>query len=265
MTIIRALDIEAPTAVLKVIALQHAAADQLASSLQAALEALGQAGSTNGTKPAQPAGQRRRRRRQATPALQRTPTAAKIIPDSRTNSLVVIATPSDMATAQDLIAKLDIPTPEGRGQIHVYYLAHANAEELAQVLTAQASEIARTTAAASTQPGRSPQRGRAQQAGRRPASSTGRTALGITITPDKPTNSLVITAPPEAYAVIKEIIEKLDIRRSQVLVEALFAEVTLSKVQQLGVEWRIIDEPDGTQVFASSTGTSQTRSEEHNV
>ncbi len=259
MTIIRALDIEAPTAVLKVIALQHAAADQLASSLQAALEALGQAGSTNGTKPAQPAGQRRRRRRQATPALQRTPTAAKIIPDSRTNSLVVIATPSDMATAQDLITKLDIPTPEGRGQIHVYYLAHANAEELAQVLTAQASEIARTTAAASTQPGRSPRRGRTpQQAGRRPASSTGRAALGITITPDKPTNSLVITAPPEAYAVIKEIIEKLDIRRSQVLVEALFAEVTLSKVQQIGVEWRVIDEPDGTQVFASSTGTSQT-------
>jgi type II secretory pathway component GspD/PulD (secretin) len=56
---------------------------------------------------------------------------------------VIIATPVDMASAEDLIAKLDIPTPEGRGQIHVYYLAHANAEELAKVLTAQAGELSR--------------------------------------------------------------------------------------------------------------------------
>jgi general secretion pathway protein D len=80
----------------------------------------------------------------------------------------------------------------------------------------------------------------------------------VTITADKATNSLVIVAPPEAYAVIKEIIQKLDIRRSQVLVESLIAEVTLDKTNQLGVEWRIIDEPNGTQVFASSTGSSST-------
>jgi general secretion pathway protein D len=83
--------------------------------------------------------------------------------------------------------------------------------------------------------------------------------LGITITADKPTNALVITAPPEAYAVLKEIIEKLDIRRSQVLVEALFAEVTLGKAEALGIEWRVIDDPEGgTQVFGSSVGSDQT-------
>ena len=65
----------------------------------------------------------------------------------------------------------------------------------------------------------------------------------------------MITAPPEAYAVLKEIIEKLDIRRSQVLVEALFAEVTLGAANEVGVEWRILDDPDGgTQIFAGSTG-----------
>jgi general secretion pathway protein D len=68
----------------------------------------------------------------------------------------------------------------------------------------------------------------------------------------------VITADPEAYAVLKEIIQKLDIRRSQVLVESLIAEVTLDKAQDLGVEWRIIDEPNGLQVFASSTGSEGT-------
>jgi general secretion pathway protein D len=75
---------------------------------------------------------------------------------------------------------------------------------------------------------------------------------------DKPTNSLVITAPPEAYALIREIIQKLDVRRSQVLVETLIAEVTLNRAQALGVEWRAINAPDGTQVFASSTGSAQT-------
>jgi len=72
---------------------------------------------------------------------------------------------------------------------------------------------------------------------------------------DKSTNSLVITASPEAYALLKGIIQKLDVRRAQVLVESLIAEVTMDKAQRLGVEWRALNSPDGTQVFASSIGT----------
>ena len=270
MKIIRALDVQAPAAVLKVIALQYAAADQMVASLQTALEGLAQSDASDSdagaaTTAAQRRRQRQRRRsQQPTPSLTRTPTAPKIIADSRTNSLIVIATPSVIEAAEDLIAKLDIPTPEGRGQIHVYYLKHADAEEIAQVLTAQAAEIERTqtsapTSAATGTPGR-PQAQQATQRRRSAARTTsGTTPLGITITADKPTNSLVITAPPEAYAVLKEIIEKLDIRRSQVLVEALFAEVTLNAANQVGVEWRVIDDPDGgTQVFAGSTGSGQT-------
>lgn len=257
LKIIRALDVEAPSSILKVITLQYASAEQLASSLQSALEGLAATGSAaSGESPAQQARRRRSTRRTTTQPLQRAPIAPKMIADSRTNSLVVIATPGDMAAVEDLIAKLDVPTPEGRGQIHVYYLAHANAEELAQVLTAQATDISRTTTTAAAAPG---QQGRPPQAGRRaPPTQSGTGPLGITITADKPTNSLVITAPPEAYTVIREIIEKLDIRRSQVLVEALFAEVTLSRAEQFGVEWRVIDEPNGTQVFTSSTGSGQT-------
>jgi general secretion pathway protein D len=253
LKIIRALDIEAPAAVLKVIPLQNASAEQLATSLQSALEGLAQMGRADSQTPVQPARGRRQARRprqQTTP--QRTSKGPKIIPDSRTNSLVVIATRDDMAAAEELIAKLDIPTPEGLGQIHVYYLAHANAEELAKVLTAQASEITRTTAT------REGQRPGTQQAARRQATLTTTTPTDITITADKPTNSLVITAPPEAYVVLKEIIEKLDIRRSQVLVESLIAEVTLDTAKDLGVEWRVIDEPDGVQVFGSSTGSGET-------
>ncbi len=267
MKIIRALDVRAPAAVLKVIALKYAAADQMVASLQSALEGLAQTDASSGDTGATPAQQRQRQRRrrsqsQATSTLRRAPTAPKIIADSRTNSLIVIATPSVLMAAEDLIAKLDIPTPEGRGQIHVYYLEHADAEELAQVLTAQAAEIERTQAAAAAATTTRQGRGQAQPAAqrRRPAqAASGTTPLGITITADKPTNSLVITAPPEAYAVLKEIIEKLDIRRSQVLVEALFAEVTIGAANDFGVEWRVIDDPDGgTQVFAGSTGSAQT-------
>jgi general secretion pathway protein D len=249
LKIIRALDVEAPAAVLKVITLQHASAEQMATSLQSALEGLAQMGRADGQIPS-PVRRRRRPRQPVIP--QRAPKAPKIIPDSRTNSLIVIATREDMEAAEDLIAKLDVPTPEGRGQIHVYYLAHANAEELAKVLTAQATEIARTTA------GREARRTGAPQAGRRPGTPGGTTPAGITITADKPTNSLVITASPEAYAVLKEIIQKLDIRRSQVLVESLIAEVTFDKTKAFGVEWRVLDEPDGVQVFGSSTGSSET-------
>jgi general secretion pathway protein D len=186
---------------------------------------------------------------------------------------VLIATRADMGALEDLIVKLDVRTPEGRSQIHVYYLQYANAEELAQVLTAQAGEITRTLTPTTTPPGQPTPGGLppTTPGGLPPTTSTvgtqttrrqgvvgGTTPLGISIVADKPTNSLVITAPPEAYVLIKEVIQKLDVRRSQVLVESLIAEVTLNKAQSLGVEWRAINSPNGTQVFASSTGSAQT-------
>ncbi len=248
LKIIAALDIEAPSAIFKVVSLKYAQAEQMANALRSAIEGLtvgagpeaggapAEAAPQPGQPPAQPPVPRVRRPAQASTG-QRTQRGVRVIPDARTNSLVLIATRPDMATVEELITKIDVPTPEGRGQVHVYYLQYANAEELAQVLTAQAGEVARTLG------------------GRLVA---GTTPSGISIVADKATNSLVITAPPEAYALLKEIIQKLDVRRSQVLVESLIAEVTLNKAQNLGVEWRALNSPNGTQVFASSTGSGQT-------
>ena len=250
-TIITALDVKASTKIFRVIPLEHADAGELASSLQTALQGLAE--TNTGVEVQQPAeqGERRRRRRQR--SAQSTSSAGEgptILADTRTNSLILIATPSSMDVASDIITKLDIPTPSGRGKIHVYYLSHANAEELAQVLTAQVPEIAQIQ---EPQPDGQPQQPRQ----RRPPTS-GRTPTDITITADTPTNSLVITADPEAYAIVEDIIKKLDIRRSQVLVEGLIAEVSLGTARDLGVEWRIIDQPNGTQVFASATGSDST-------
>lgn len=250
--IIAVLDVKAPTKVFRVIPLQHADAGELASSLQTALQGLVETNTAaDGQQPPEQAERRRRRRRQRSgQAPQNASDGSTIIADTRTNSLVLIATPSSMEVAQDIITELDVPTPAGRGKIHVYYLSHANAEELAQVLTTQASEIARLQ---DTQADEQPRRPRQET---RP--TTGKTPTDITITADKPTNSLVITADPETYAIIEDIIKKLDIRRSQVLVEGLIAEVSLDTARDLGVEWRVLDQPDGTQVFASAAGSDST-------
>lgn len=250
--IIDVLDVKAPTKIFRVTPLQHADASELAGSLQTALQGLAETRTAvDGQQPPDEAERRRRRRRQRSG---QTPQSASdgptIIADTRTNSLVLIATPASMEAAQNIITRLDIPTPAGRGKIHVHYLSHANAEELAQVLTAQTPEIAQIQEGQANGQAR-----RAQQAGR-PA--TGKTPTNITITADKPTNSLVITADPETYAIIEDIIKKLDIRRSQVLVEGLIAEVSLDTARDLGVEWRVLDQPDGTQVFASAAGSDST-------
>ena len=250
-TIIDALDVKASTKIFRVIPLQHADAAELAGSLQTALQGLAE--TNTGAEAPQPTeqGERRRRRRQrAAQAAPITGDGPTILADTRTNSLVLIAAPASMEVASDIIAELDIPTPSGRGKIHVYYLSHANAEELAQVLTAQVPDIAQIQ---DPQPDGQPQQPRQR---RQPTS--GRTPTDITITADKPTNSLVITADPETYAIVEDIIKKLDIRRSQVLVEGLIAEVSLDTARDLGVEWRIIDQPNGTQVFASATGSDST-------
>src|SRR5262249_1611880 len=94
---------------------------------------------------------------------------------------------------------------------------------------------------------------------RRTGVVAGTTPSGISIVADKATNSLAITAPPEAYAILQDIIQKLDVRRSQVLVESLIAEVTLNRAENLGVEWRVLHSPgNDEQVFGSSTGSPQT-------
>ena len=247
--ILAVLDVKAPTRIFRVLPLQHADAGELANSLQTALQGLAETTATvEVQQPSDQAERRRRRRQRRNQAAQSAADGPTIIADARTNSLVLIATPTEMEAAQDIIDKLDIPTPAGRGKIHVYYLSHADAEELAQVLTAQAPEIAQMHETQGD--------GQAQSSQTPGRPITGRTPTDITITADKPTNSLVITADPETYAIIEDIIKKLDIRRAQVLVEGLIAEVTLDTARDLGVEWRVIDQLDGTQVFASAAGTA---------
>ena len=153
------------------------------------------------------------------------PEELKIIPDERTNSLIVLANAQGMKMIKGVIAKLDQDVPRGRGNLHVYYLQHAVADDLAKIL----SGVTKETGA-----------GGAQGAKAAPLVVTDK----ISILADKTTNALIITASPQDYAVLEDVIKKLDIVRAQVYVECLIAEVTLDKIRQLGVEWNATQTAD---------------------
>jgi type II secretory pathway component GspD/PulD (secretin) len=152
--------------------------------------------------------------------------APKFIPDTRTNIMIVIAGPEMISDIEDLIAKLDIPTPENTGKINVYYLENAEAEEVAKVL---ASLTERRPGAPQAAAGRAP-----TIKGIIAAELEG----GVKITADKATNSLIIIASLNDYQTLLDVIRKLDIRRRQVYVEAVVMEISLDKTRDLGAEFR---------------------------
>ncbi len=137
-----------------------------------------------------------------------------------TNSLIITDAVPNIRKMESLIRALDMPASEGKGKINVYYLRHANSEDFAKVMGALVSRL----------PAAPP--GGAQPVG--PA-----TILEgqVTISSDKATNSLIIVASPGDYETIKDVIQKLDIRRRQVYVEAAIIEMSLTKARELGFEF----------------------------
>jgi general secretion pathway protein D len=150
----------------------------------------------------------------------------RILTDERTNSLIVLASRSKLEDIRGMVRRLDIPVTGG-GRIHVHYLKHADAEELANTLTSLVSGQPAAPAGAATGAARG-----GQVAALRAAVTE--LSEGATITADAATNSLVIQASQEGYRTIATVIEKLDIPRPQVLVEALIMEVNISDNSDLG-------------------------------
>ncbi|NJC88096.1 MAG: type II secretion system protein GspD, partial [Desulfuromonas sp.] len=202
--LIRELDVPGSSQAQTVIALKHAGAEETA---KLCAEMLG-SGSTG------------RRTRGGSAVLQEEASGSKVFPFPRTNSLVVMATADQLAAIRELIALVDQDLGGERANINVYRLENASAETLAKTLNEIITGIRNEArAAASDQV--------------RPAAAVA--AGPVTITADKPTNSLIVNAKPEDYATIKGIIEKLDIKRKQVYVEALIMELSMDATEALGV------------------------------
>jgi len=193
LKIVEAIDLVGIGEEISVVPLEHATASDLSKSLNTVFP------------------RRVRRRRKGAPA---TP-VIRIVPEDRTNCLIILATEDDTARIRELINLLDREIPRGEGNIHVYYLQNANAEDLAKVLMALPS-------------------GEKKQAGKGKAPVISKE---VQIVADKATNSLVITAKKHDYLVLEDIIKKLDIPRRMVYLEALIMEVNVDKEFRLGVEW----------------------------
>ena len=227
MDILKVIDVAGFAQEVKIIPLNYASATDLAAKLGEIM-----------TEERQEQLQRLRHVRQ--PESVGTKTVTKIIPYERTNSMIVMAPPQDLPGIEQLISKLDIPTPTGKEDIHVYYLQHANAEDLAKVLTEIPTPESPDSQAQPTAvpAGQTP----AAQARARTMKNPTLKEQNIKISPDKETNSLIIYADPYQYRSIIETIKFLDIPRKQVYVRAAIMEVKTNKDFKVGVEWTFAED-----------------------
>lgn len=145
-----------------------------------------------------------------------------LVADDRTNSILISGDKSARLRMRGLIAHLDTPLEDG-GNTQVIYLSYANAENLATILKGHVTETASTAGA---------EKNATQNAG----------YSDVVILHEPDTNALVITAPPKVMRTLQDIIEKLDIRRAQVHVEAIIAEIMTNNSAELGVTWATLDE-----------------------
>jgi general secretion pathway protein D len=170
---------------------------------------------------------------QADPGVQ----PLKLVADERSNSVLISGEPSARLRAKALIAHLDTPQ-QGGGDTQVVYLRYADAEKLAPKLKEQLSGVAQAAAGSGGAAG-----------GTTPQAQESKNSQ---VWADTTNNALVITAPPKVMRQMKAIIDKLDIRRAEVLVEAIIVDVDISKSSELGVNWATWEESNG-QVIPGAT------------
>ncbi|MDE2195911.1 MAG: type II secretion system secretin GspD [Gammaproteobacteria bacterium] len=143
----------------------------------------------------------------------------KLVADDRTNSILVSGDKGDRLRIRALIAQLDQPMETGNTQ--VVYLRYAKSKDIADELKGFISDLQK-------------QSGKSSNAA---AAGGGSGLADVSVIPDERTNALVITAPPKIMRSIQDVISKLDIRRAQVLVQAIEAELTTDKSAELGITW----------------------------
>jgi general secretion pathway protein D len=169
-----------------------------------------------------------------------------LLAEPRSNALILrAANPARVALVRSLVAKLDQPgSTNASGNIHVVYLKNADATKLATTLRAAVSgqaSVGGSNPAAGTPPlASTPNSMTNPTSGSTLGSSnaTSGSATGGQIQADTATNSLIITAPEPQYRQLRAVIDMLDQRRAQVMVESLIAEVNADKAAQMGIQWQ---------------------------
>ena len=154
----------------------------------------------------------------------------QIVADTRTNSILLSGKQARIQRLLPLIQRLDSPLTRD-GKVNVVYLQYARAESLAPVLSGILRSTATTVA------------GEGEQTA----------AQNASIQADTATNALIITAEGEVMQELRNVIARLDIRRAQVLVEAVIVELSGERGEELGVQWLFLN--DNGAYGSSSTGS----------
>jgi general secretion pathway protein D len=202
-----------------VIKLEYASAEDIAATVEELLEAANQ-NRSSGPQAQGPQG-----------ALNRNQGEAKILTESRTNSLLVMAMPEEMPRIKELVARLDVDVVERERNYHIYALDNVSAEDLAETLDEFLQDAVQLEqgAAAGNQRGGAPR-----------ASNNAREYVVVA---DAETNSLLIAANRTRYEELKSLIERLDRRQDQVLIETALIELTGRDFLDIGVELGFADIP----------------------
>ncbi len=250
--IVAAMDV-ANASDVEVIPVKHALATELAPLVSRLIDSGGGTPGTPGAPAATAAG--------GTEAGFRT----TLLAEPRSNALILrAANPARLAQVRALVEKLDQPPLPGssaaRGNIHVVHLRNADAVKLAATLRAAMASMGGTLGGAGlglggSVAGSTPLGGSGTLAAATPAGSTSQgMSLGLStpslsgpsnqpstggqIQADPSTNSLIITAPEPVYRQLRMVIDQLDTRRAQVLVESLVVEVNAKKAAEFGIQWQ---------------------------
>ena len=152
-----------------------------------------------------------------TPRSDGAPVTTSLVADARTNSVLIGGDRNERLRLRTLIAHLDTPLDAG-GDTQVRYLRYADAEELATKLQEHFN-------------------GQVQAAAGQAAGATSKREVSVWA--DGQTNAIVVNAPPKLMRSMMQIVDKLDIRRAQVLVEAIIVEIIADRKNELGTSWAI--------------------------
>ena len=146
----------------------------------------------------------------------------KMVADDRTNSVLVSGERSARLRIRATVSFLDTPLEDGGGNTHVIYLKYAKAENIVKILTGLKEKGAKAR----------PTKGKGAVSKITSGSTISQNAI---IQGDDETNALIITADPNTVENLKAVIRQLDIRRAQVLIEAIIAEIAANKNREVGV------------------------------
>lgn len=235
--IVAALDVAGGNDEIRIVQIQYATASEIAETVKQVFEVDAQPNNAApGRRTPRPRAQGNAAGGDTGDESQAEVKISKIVPDDRTNQIIVRANQRSFDAISNLIGRIDVPVADGeQGKVHVYYLENASAEDLASTLSSLSSSTNQSNP--SVNRGRRP-----NPAGNQPNQGPESAALfegEVQVTAETSTNSLIIVASPRDFRSLRKIIDQLDLPRRQVYVEAAILEVTVGGDTEFGTNWHL--------------------------